>query len=135
MEIKGILNDIKQVSEQIDEARKEVEVKQRDLGLAKSGLNILENCLQTFLTSLDDKLRGGDQEAIIDKTEIEGCEIKTVQSRPAVIVEDANALPERFIINKPQVDKKAIKEALDNGEKVEGASMREVTQELRVEIK
>lgn len=135
MEIKDILNNIKEFKNNIEKDEQIVNEAKHTLELANNTLKTDKEVLQYNIDELDRAIRDGDKNIPLDAREIEGCEIKTVQSRPAVIVEDANALPERFIINKPQVDKKAIKEALEGGEEINGASMREVTQELRVEVK
>lgn len=59
-----------------------------------------------------------------------------IQKNPAAVVMDEayiENIPERFLIPQdPQIDKKAIKEALKNGEDLEGLAHLEQTESLRI---
>lgn len=135
MNIKDIIEDIKYVYMSLEEVRQDVQIKKHELELAQNSLKVLESAYKLLMQELDDEIRKGDNNIeLIDPIEMEGCVITTRKSSPAVIINDTKSIPEQFIVNKPQVDKKAIKEALESGEKVEGASMREVTYNLKVSI-
>ena len=59
----------------------------------------------------------------LEKREVKGgiFTVSVKKNPPKAIVEDLNAIPRQFIVNTPSVDKKMLKEALKNGEKIEGA--------------
>lgn len=61
----------------------------------------------------------------LEKKEVKGgiFTVSIKKNPPKAIVEDLNAIPKQFIVNTPSVDKKMIKEALKNGEKIEGAKL------------
>ncbi len=49
--------------------------------------------------------------------------ISLADRAPMAVIEDESALPSRFFVNEPSLDKKALKAALDAGEDVPGARL------------
>ena len=80
---------------------------------------IRENKIENLQGYLFDTING------LEKREVEGgiFTVSIKKNPPKAIVEDLNAIPKQFIVNTPSVDKKMIKEALKNGEKIEGAKL------------
>jgi hypothetical protein len=63
------------------------------------------------------------QEAGIPKIPAADMTINIAKGRSSVVITDANALPLGFIEYEPKPDKAKIKEALENGQSVPGASL------------
>lgn len=58
--------------------------------------------------------------------------ISMANRAPQVIVTDESALPSKFFKSEPKLDKKALKEALDAGEQVPGATLSNGSQSLTI---
>lgn len=80
---------------------------------------IRENKIENLQGYLFDTISG------LEKREVKGgiFTVSVKKNPPKAIVEDLNAIPRQFIVNTPSVDKKMLKEALKNGEKIEGAKL------------
>lgn len=78
-----------------------------------------ENKIENLQGYLFDTISG------LEKREVKGgiFTVSIKKNPPKAIVEDLNAIPKQFIVNTPSVDKKMIKEALKNGEIIEGAKL------------
>lgn len=61
----------------------------------------------------------------LEKKEVKGgiFTVSIKKNPPKTVVEELNAIPKQFIVNTPSVDKKMLKEALKNGEIIEGAKL------------
>ncbi len=61
----------------------------------------------------------------LEKREVKGGIFTvSIKKNPAkTVIDDLNAIPKEFIINVPSADKKALKEALKEGKKIEGARL------------
>lgn len=134
MEIKELLNGIKQTKSNICLGENTVDEIKIHLNRALGGVNVEKIKLSAMMDELDELIRGGDETAYIDKMELEGCEIKVRKSSPAVVITDDARLEPEFLTFVPaKPNKGAIKEALEGGEEVAGAEMREETYKLVVE--
>lgn len=80
---------------------------------------IRENKIENLQGYLFDTING------LEKREIKGgiFTVSIKKNPPKTIVEDLNVIPKQFIINTPSIDKKMLKEALKNGEIIEGAKL------------
>lgn len=78
-----------------------------------------ENKIENLQGYLFDTISG------LEKREVKGgiFTVSIKKNPPKTVVEDLNAIPKQFIVNTPSVDKKMIKEALKNGEIIEGAKL------------
>lgn len=78
-----------------------------------------ENKIENLQGYLFDTISG------LEKREVKGgiFTVSIKKNPPKAIVEDLNAIPKQFIVNTPSVDKKMLKEALKNGEIIEGAKL------------
>lgn len=78
-----------------------------------------ENKIENLQGYLFDTISG------LEKREVKGgiFTVSIKKNPPKTVVEDLNAIPKQFIVNTPSVDKKMLKEALKNGEVVEGAKL------------
>ena len=134
IKVERLLKQIKEITPAIENDKNQVELSKQQLEENKKLLSRSEALLQHYRDNIDHLLRDGEQDVIIDKTEMEGCYIKTVKAPPAVIVTDESKLSEEFINTKTTVDKKLLKLALLEGE-LEGAHMREEQHNLVIEVK
>ncbi len=70
----------------------------------------------------------------LEKREIKGgiFTVSVKKNPPKVVIDDINVVPNKFIVNVPSADKKALKEALKEGKKINGARL---VQEESLKIK
>lgn len=108
--IKEILNDI--------EGHKKIEAQQAEWRKQK------EKKVEYFKSLLQYSLNGQKFESIANKI--------TYRKSVAVNITDADKLPEDFIVIERKPDKKAIKEALEEGEIIDGA---ELVKKSNIQIK
>lgn len=80
---------------------------------------IRENKIENLQGYLFDTISG------LEKREVKGgiFTVSIKKNPPKTVVEDLNAIPRQFIVNTPSIDKKMLKEALKNGEIIEGAKL------------
>lgn len=80
---------------------------------------IRENKIENLQGYLFDTISG------LEKREVKGgiFTVSIKKNPPKAVVEELNAIPKQFIVNTPSVDKKMLKEALKNGEIIEGAKL------------
>ena len=78
-----------------------------------------ENKIKNLQGYLFDTISG------LEKREVKGgiFTVSIKKNPPKAVVEELNAIPKQFIVNTPSVDKKMLKEALKNGEIIEGAKL------------
>lgn len=78
-----------------------------------------ENKIENLQGYLFDTISG------LEKREVKGgiFTVSIKKNPPKAVVEELNAIPKQFIVNTPSVDKKMLKEALKNGEMIEGAKL------------
>jgi len=119
-EIQKELSDIEQSFEEISHTYE----------LHRNMLALKKQSLQDTIDKIDNEIRGGDKQLTFDKQEVEGVVIKTRLQPRKVIVSDVEALPEQFKRVKYEADKKALKQALESGESVQGAEFS--TEEYKV---
>lgn len=134
MEIKELLNEIKRQKGVVSDFKSDMEHKKCQFDVASADFKMCEHNLKWMMEQLDELIRGGDQQAYIDKIEMEGCEIKVRKMPPMVIVTNIEVLPEKFVTYTPKADKKRIKKALQSGKIILGAEMREEEYKLICEV-
>lgn len=61
----------------------------------------------------------------LERREVKGgiFTVSVKKNPPKTVIDDINAIPKEFIINVPTLDKKALKEVLKEGQKIDGARL------------
>jgi hypothetical protein len=68
-----------------------------------------------------------------DKIQAGTFTVRKQKNPPSIVIKDKSKIPEKFLIpQEPKEDKKAILEALKNGEQVDGVELAETTYHVRI---